>query len=120
MIALANDLLALVCPSGESSSPDIVQDADQHRPDISQRQRTSYLINLHSIKMFVLKSAIQPRTTGIGGLTAEPLMLSRRKIELAQDFVNILESVPFLRLQVEGESCVSIVTEVYMKFLCRY
>jgi hypothetical protein len=31
-----------------------------------------------------------------------------RQVEQAQDFLNVLESVPFLHLQAEGEQCVSL------------
>ncbi|CEI68126.1 unnamed protein product [Fusarium venenatum] len=75
--------------------------------DLLQRQKTSYLISLHSIKLFVLNSAISCHMTQILGLSAEPLSLAMRLIELAQDFFNVLETIPFLHLQVEGEQCVS-------------
>jgi hypothetical protein len=41
------------------------------------------------------------------GLSSEPLKLAMRQIELARDFLNALESVPFLHLQTDGEHCVS-------------
>ncbi|KAH8752804.1 hypothetical protein F5883DRAFT_691346, partial [Diaporthe sp. PMI_573] len=111
MITLTNNLPALVrSPAG--SSPDISRDADQHLFDILQRQRTSYLINLHSIKILVLNSAVQCKMTEAIGLSAEPLTLGMRQIELAQDFLNVLESVPFLHLQVEGEQCVEKIRRV--------
>lgn len=88
-------------------SPGVSQDVDQHLSKILQRQRTSYLISLHCIKVFVLNTAIQCNMTEVIGLSAEPLMLAMRQIELSQDFLNILGSVPFLYLQAEGEHCVS-------------
>jgi hypothetical protein len=89
------------------SSPGVSPDADQHLPRILQRQRTSYLISLHCIKIFVLNTATQCNMTEVMGLSAEPLVLAMRQIELAQDFLNVLETVPFLHLQAEGEHCVS-------------
>ncbi|ENH75635.1 hypothetical protein FOC1_g10001898 [Fusarium oxysporum f. sp. cubense race 1] len=44
-------------------------------------------------ELFVLNSAIS--------------CLAMRIIELAQDFFNVLETIPFLHLQAEGEQCVS-------------
>ncbi|KAH7016668.1 hypothetical protein EDB80DRAFT_634185 [Ilyonectria destructans] len=111
MITLTNNLPALVRPPGELS-PDVNRDADQHLFDVLQRQRTSYLITLHSIKVFVLNSAIQYNMTEVMGLSAEPLMLAMRQIELAQDFLNVLESVLFLHLQAEGEQCVEKIRRV--------
>jgi hypothetical protein len=81
---------------------------DKDLADILQRQRTSYLITLHSIKVFVLSAVIESNMTEIIGLSTEPLALAMRQVEQAQDFLNVLESVPFLHLQAEGEQCVSL------------
>jgi hypothetical protein len=95
--------------SAEELSPDANQEAGNtgYQFSILQRQRTSYLITLHCIKVFVLSTAIQYNMTEVMGLSTEPLTLALRHIELAQDFLNVLESVPFLHLQAEGEHCVS-------------
>lgn len=105
MITSTNNLPAWVRFPGELP-PDVSQDADQHRFEIFQRQRTSYLITLHSIKFLMLKSAIQCNMTEVMGVSPDPLTLAMRQIELGQDFLNILEGLPFLHLQVEGEHCV--------------
>lgn len=106
LIILTNDSPAWVRSPVDSSSG-LPHGADQRLLDILQRQRTTYLLNLHSIKVFVLDAAIQCGMTEAIGLSAEPLTLAMRQIELAQDFLNVLESVSFLHLQVEGEHCVS-------------
>jgi hypothetical protein len=95
--------------SAEESSPDSNQESGdtEYQLSILQRQRTTYLITLHCIKLFVLSTAIQYNMTEVMGLSTEPLNLAMRHIELAQDFLNVLESVPFLHLQAEGEHCVS-------------
>lgn len=95
--------------SAEESSPDSNQESGdtEYQLSILQRQRTSYLITLHCIKVFVLSTAIQYNMTEVMGLSTDPLKLAMRHIELAQDFLNVLESVPFLHLQAEGEHCVS-------------
>uniref|UniRef100_A0A0B7KFX2 Uncharacterized protein n=1 Tax=Bionectria ochroleuca TaxID=29856 RepID=A0A0B7KFX2_BIOOC len=111
MIALMSNLPALTRSSGESSS-DVNRDSDQHLFDIFQRQRTSYLITLHVIKVLVLNSAIQCKMTEVIGLSADAMTLSMRQIELAQDFLNALESVPFLHLQAEGEPSVEKIRRV--------
>lgn len=80
---------------------------DQGESETLLRQRTAYLISLHCVKFFLLDTAIHCSMTEVMGLSAEPLSLSMRQIELAQDFLNVLESVPFLHLQAEGEHCVS-------------
>ncbi|GJC80520.1 hypothetical protein ColLi_03358 [Colletotrichum liriopes] len=108
MITLTNNLPALVQSPGGSSADNVYQ----HLFDTLQRQRTSYLITLHSIKSMVLNSAIQCNMTEIMGLSAEPLTLAMRQIELAQDFLNALQSVPFLHLQTEGEHCVEKIRRV--------
>ncbi|WAO91632.1 Zn(2)-C6 fungal-type domain-containing protein [Fusarium falciforme] len=106
MITLTNNLPVLFRSPAESS-PDMNQDVDKYMFQVLQRQRTSYLITLHIIKVLVLHSAIQCKTTEVIGLSADPLTLAMRQIEQAQDFLNALESVPFLHLQAEGEHCVS-------------
>jgi hypothetical protein len=95
--------------SAEEFPPDSNQEAGhtEYQLSILQRQRTSYLITLHCIKVLVLSTAIQYNMTEVMGLNTEPLTLALRHIELAQDFLNVLESVPFLHLQAEGEHCVS-------------
>lgn len=109
MITLTNDRPAWIQPAGDSppNSSTSNQVIDQHLSDILQRQRTSYLITLHCIKFFVLNAVIEGNMTEIIGLSTEPLALAMRQIEQAQDFLNVLESVPFLHLQAEGEQCVS-------------
>jgi hypothetical protein len=98
--------------SGWVQSPDeaflaMNRDSEHCLVDMLQRQRSSSLITLHCIKAFVLNTAIQCNMTEVVGLSAEPLTLAMRQIELAQDFSNVLESIPFLHLQAEGEHCVS-------------
>ncbi|CAG7929573.1 unnamed protein product [Penicillium olsonii] len=93
--------------SAPNSPADPGSAVDKHLVDILQRQRTSYLITLHSIKIFVLSAVIESNMTEIIGLTTEPLALAMRQVEQVQDFLNVLESVPFLHLQAEGEQCVS-------------
>lgn len=107
MVTLTNNLPAWIRSPEESSSPDASPDAEQHLLDILQRQRTSYLISIYCIKVFVLNTAIRCNTTEVMGLSTGPLTLAMRQIEQAQDFLNVLGSVPFLHLQVEGEQCVS-------------
>lgn len=106
MITLTNDLSAWILTLTEAYSGSC-QDSEQHAFDILHRQRTSCLITLHSIKIFVLNCAVQCGLPEIVGLTTEPRALAMRQIELAQEFLNVLESVPFLHLRTEGESCVS-------------
>lgn len=91
----------------EESSPSPGREADQHLFDMLQRQRTSYLITLHSIKVHVLHSAVQCGMSDVLGLSLEPLSLVMKQIEVAQEFLYVLESVPFIHLQTEGEHCVS-------------
>lgn len=88
------------------ASPGASGDASQV-PKILQRQRTSYLLSLHYIKVLVLNTAIQCNMTEVVGVSAEGPTLAMKQVELAQDFLNVIESVPFLHLQAEGEHCVS-------------
>ncbi|KAJ9414760.1 hypothetical protein QL093DRAFT_2569505 [Fusarium oxysporum] len=50
-----------------------------HLFDILQRQWTSYLITLHSVKVLVLDSAIRCNRAEIIGLSADPLILAMRR-----------------------------------------
>lgn len=110
MITSTNDLYAWILTPTEAYVGDC-QDSQLHTFDVLHRQRTSCLITLHSIKIFVLNCAVQGGLPEIVGLTKEPRALAMRQIELAQEFLNVLESVPFLHLRTEGESCVSRVQE---------
>ncbi|KAJ9414770.1 hypothetical protein QL093DRAFT_2569515 [Fusarium oxysporum] len=76
-----------------------------HLFEILQRQRTSYLISLYTIKVIVLHLVIEYNMTDVIGLSSEPLILAMRQIELAQDFLNALESALFLHLQTDREHC---------------
>ncbi|KAF6823834.1 C6 transcription factor [Colletotrichum musicola] len=89
----------------EKSSPSIGWEADQHLLDMVQRQRTSCLISLHIIKVQVLHSAVRCGMPDVLGVSSEPLSLVMKQIEAAQDFLYVLESVPFIHLQTEGEHC---------------
>ncbi|KAM0271134.1 hypothetical protein ACHAQH_009183 [Verticillium albo-atrum] len=71
----------------EESSPNPDREEDQHLLDMLQRQRTSYLITLHSIKVYVLNSAIHCKMTDVLGLSAEPMNLVMKQIEVAQEFL---------------------------------
>jgi hypothetical protein len=107
-------------PLPEGSTPHTNQDMDQHLSGLFRRQRTSYLITLHCIKIFVLCAAVQNHKTEVIGLTAEPRTLAMRQIGLAQDFINVLDSVPFLNLQTEGEQCVRTPQEACNRPSCRH
>ncbi|KAJ0128217.1 Uncharacterized protein HZ326_28682 [Fusarium oxysporum f. sp. albedinis] len=50
-----------------------------HLFDILQRQWTSYLITLYSVKVLVLDSAIRCNRAEIIGLSADPLILAMRR-----------------------------------------
>ncbi|KAL0944839.1 C6 transcription factor [Colletotrichum truncatum] len=104
MINLTNNFPVTADLPGESPIYSI-QVGAQHPSDILQRQRTTYLLTIHTIKIFLLNSAIQCDMPQVMGLSAEPQVLAIRQIELTQDFINTLKSVPFLHLQAEGEHC---------------
>ncbi|KAH6689907.1 hypothetical protein F5X68DRAFT_230510 [Plectosphaerella plurivora] len=79
---------------------------EHHLLEMLQRQRTSYLVTLHTVKALVLSSAAQCGMAEVLGISqAGPSTLAMKQIEVAQDFSHILESVPFLHLQTEGEHC---------------
>ncbi|OAL52927.1 hypothetical protein IQ07DRAFT_584934 [Pyrenochaeta sp. DS3sAY3a] len=96
----------------ESSPTDIGQETSHHPSRLLQRQQTSYLITLHCIKIFVMSSAVQSGMTEVLGLSAEPRTLAMKQIELAQEFLNVLHTVPFLHVQAEGEHCAEKIRRV--------
>lgn len=106
MITLSNDFDSWP-PPPVGGHPDASANAEDHVFDILYRQRTSYLITVHSIKIFVLKCAIECGLPSVLGLSPHPLGLAMRQVELAQDFLSFLESAPFIQLRTEGEHCVS-------------
>lgn len=106
IITLGNSFPPWMPPS-EQSSPNVHDDAEQRRSEVWLRQRTTHLIDFYTIRALVLKSAIQNNMAGYLGLSTDSTMLALKQIELAQDFLNVLESVPFVHVQVQGEHFVS-------------
>jgi hypothetical protein len=106
MITLANDSSPWARFPTEGSI-DASEGAEEHTFDILYRQRTSFLITVHSIKIFVMRCAILSGMPEVLGLSAEPQSLAMRQVELAQSLLSFLESVPFIHLRTEGEHCVS-------------
>jgi hypothetical protein len=108
MITLANDSSPWARFPTDASI-DASESAEEHAFDILYRQRTSFLITVHSIKIFVMRCAILSGMPEVLGLSAEPQSLAMRQVELAQGLLSFLESVPFIHLRTEGEHCVSVI-----------
>jgi hypothetical protein len=69
-------------------------------------QRADLLVSFHSLKLIILLLCIQHDVLPALGLNDDIMTLGLRKLELAQDFLRVVQNVPFSALQANGESCV--------------
>jgi hypothetical protein len=70
-------------------------------------QRTDLLISFHCLKLIILRHCVKHDLRVVLGLSNDPLALALRRLEIAQEFLGVIEGVPFTSLQLIGESCVS-------------
>ena len=91
--------------------PDFIDSDD---PEVAQyqsacfwSQRTDILVSFHSLRLIILRRCIDRKMPSILGLSDDPLVLAIRKLEISQEFVGLIEGVPFRNLKMNGEPCVS-------------
>ena len=103
IITLANNLPAWV----REESPAAGGDRPEVQINSLQLQRMRILVTISCVKFLLSNAAIRCNMPEVIGLSPQPLTLAMRQIELAQDFLNVIEGVPVLHIQIEGEHCVS-------------
>ncbi|KAH8888923.1 hypothetical protein GQ53DRAFT_870585 [Thozetella sp. PMI_491] len=75
-------------------------------------QRCSILVTFHCLRLIVLQQCVDSDLLDIMGLRNETLTLSMAKIGIAYDFIQILNDIPFIYLQVKGEPTVERIRKV--------
>ncbi|KFY80344.1 hypothetical protein V499_00797 [Pseudogymnoascus sp. VKM F-103] len=90
--------------------PDIILEEDvevsRYQIPCFWSQRSDLLLTFHSLKLIILHQCIERGVPAALGLSDDTLMLSFRKLELCQEFLNVIEGIPLLNLQFHGEPCV--------------
>lgn len=66
-------------------------------------QRCTVMVTFHCLKLVILQQCIDSRLWDVVGLNNHPFALSMKKIEIVQDFLQTLDDIPFIYLQVKGE-----------------
>jgi hypothetical protein len=73
-------------------------------------QRCTVVVTFHCLRLIILQQCIDSRLWDVVGLYDEPFALSVKKVEIIQDFLQTLDGIPFIYLQVKGEPTVSDIT----------
>jgi hypothetical protein len=70
-------------------------------------QRSNIMTAFHCLKLVILQKCIENDMLEILGMTGQPLSCAMRKVEIVQDFINELQTVPFVCYKIQGEAGVS-------------
>ncbi|KAN0104853.1 hypothetical protein V8E51_010598 [Hyaloscypha variabilis] len=75
-------------------------------------QRANLQVTYHCLKLIILDAFSGLGLSPLLGIMDDALMITLRKIEIAQDVINFLQEVPFESLQANGEPCVEKIRQV--------
>jgi hypothetical protein len=78
-------------------------------------QRSNIMTVFYGMKLLILQNAIDTDLTELLGLAVNPLARVIQKTEVIQDFLEELQTVPFLYLKVQGETTVSAIPQKDLK-----
>jgi hypothetical protein len=70
-------------------------------------QRCTIMVTYHCLRLVILQQCINSKAWEIMGLNGLALTLAMAKIGIIHDFVQTLDDIPFVYLQVKGEPTVS-------------
>ena len=92
--------------------PDTAPDSADEKVCAYQRtcywaQRCSIVSAFHCLKLIILQCCVEFDMPAIMGFSSHAISLAMKKIEIAHDFLQDLQTVPFLCLKVQGEPAVS-------------
>lgn len=82
------------------------EDAAQFQKTAFWVQRCTIQITFQCLRLVILQQCIDSELWDIMGLNGEPLALQLTKIGIVHDFVQTLDDIPFIYLQVKGEPTV--------------
>ena len=84
------------------------QRISQYQSSCFWAQKTDLLMSYHCVRLIIVRTCIEQGATSALGIGTDVLSQFLKKIEMSQEFVSVLESVPFISLQANGEPCVSL------------
>lgn len=70
-------------------------------------QRSNNMTAYQCLRLVILQKCVENDILEILGMTGQPLSCAMRKVEIVQDFINELQTVPFVCYRVQGEAGVS-------------
>lgn len=73
-------------------------------------QRCTIFVTFQCLRLVILQQCIESKLCAVIGLNDQPLTLEVTKIGMVHDFVQTLDDIPFVYLQVKGEPTVSLTT----------
>jgi hypothetical protein len=95
--------LMITCEAGE---------AGQFHKTAFWVQRCTILVTFQCLRLVILQQCLEFKVCDVMGLNDQPLALAMAKIGMVHDFVQTLDDIPFLYLQVKGEPTVSTFDKV--------
>lgn len=92
--------------------PDVVEkdhvDTANYQRTCFWVQRSNIMTAYHCLRLIILQKCIENDMVDVLGLSEHPLSSAMRKTEIAQNFINELQNVPFVCYKVQGEAGVSL------------
>lgn len=81
-------------------------------------QRCTTLVTFQCLRLVILQQCIESEAWDVVGLTNQSLTLSLTKLGMIHDFVQTLDDIPFIYVQVKGEPTVSYQHLLLGEFTC--
>jgi hypothetical protein len=80
-------------------------------------QRCTILVTFQCLRLVILQQCIESKVWDVMGLNDQALTLPMTKIGMVHDFIQTLDDIPFVYLQVKGEPTVGSISEKEGKLL---
>lgn len=108
-MGLMNELPSWLTISDIVSSHDVGGVTAEHKPSF-WIQRCTIMVTFYCLRLVILQQCVDSDAHEVAGLPRDQVStMLTKKLEMVQDFVQALEDIPFIYLQVKGEPNVSIV-----------
>ncbi|KAF2005656.1 hypothetical protein P154DRAFT_423924 [Amniculicola lignicola CBS 123094] len=75
-------------------------------------QRCTVLTTFHCLHLFLVQQCVEGGLLDVVGLSDQPLALWMKKLDIIRDFIQALDDIPFIYLQVKGEPNVERIRSV--------
>ncbi|PVH82995.1 hypothetical protein DL98DRAFT_128114 [Cadophora sp. DSE1049] len=87
-------------------------EATQYQKTAFWTQRCTILVTFQCLRLVILQQCIHSKVWDVMGLNDQALTLSMVKIGIVNDFIQTLDDIPFIYLQVKGEPTVQRIRRV--------